>query len=97
MMGFAALYPSYVLRASCHRVQGQAKDGNVDRSDTTKQILDEETARRVGARHGKPHIFKVDALAMHASGLKFYLADNGVWLTDQVLPEFLVTSSTAAD
>lgn len=56
---------------------------------------DEETARRVGARHGKPHIFKIDALAMHASGMKFYLADNGVWLTDRVPPEFL--SSTAAD
>jgi putative RNA 2'-phosphotransferase len=59
--------------------------------------LDEETARRVGARHGKPHIFKVDALSMHASGIKFYLADNGVWLTDQVPPEFLVPSSTTAD
>ena len=59
--------------------------------------LDEETARRVGERHGKPHIFKIDALAMHASGLKFYLADNGVWLTDRVPSEFLVPSSTAAD
>jgi putative RNA 2'-phosphotransferase len=58
---------------------------------------DEETARRVGARHGKPHIFKIDAHAMHASGLKFYLADNGVWLTDRVPPEFLARSSTAAD
>jgi putative RNA 2'-phosphotransferase len=59
--------------------------------------LDEETARRVGARHGKPYIFKVDALAMHVSGMKFYLADNGVWLTDRVPPEFLVRSSTAAE
>ena len=59
--------------------------------------LDEETARRVGARHGKPYIFKVDALAMHVSGMKFYLAVNGVWLTDRVPPEFLVRSSTAAE
>jgi putative RNA 2'-phosphotransferase len=59
--------------------------------------LDEETARRVGERHGKPHIFKIDALAMHASGLRFYLADNGVWLTDRVPPEFLLASSAAAD
>ncbi|WFU37638.1 RNA 2'-phosphotransferase [Bradyrhizobium sp. CB82] len=50
---------------------------------------DEETARRVGQRHGKPYIFKVDATAMHAQGFKFYRADNGVWLTDLVSPEFL--------
>ena len=59
--------------------------------------LDKETARRVGERHGKPHVFEVDALAMHASGFKFYLADNRVWLTDRVPPEFLAASSSAAD
>ena len=58
---------------------------------------DEETARRVGQRHGKPHIFEVDALAMHANGFKFYLADNGVWLTDLVPPEFLAPSATGAE
>lgn len=50
---------------------------------------DETTAQRVGQRHGRPHIFKVDAGGMHAKGLKFYRADNGVWLTDHVPPEFL--------
>ncbi|MBR0958668.1 RNA 2'-phosphotransferase [Bradyrhizobium japonicum] len=51
--------------------------------------FDEATAQRVGQRHGKPHIFKVDAGGMHAKGYKFFRADNGVWLTDQVPPEFL--------
>ena len=55
----------------------------------------EETARRVGQRHGKPAIFKVEALRMHAQGFKFCLSDNGVWLTDRVPPEFL--SIIAAD
>lgn len=50
---------------------------------------DEATAERVGQRHGKPHIFQVDAGGMHAKGLKFYRADNGVWLTDHVPPEYL--------
>jgi putative RNA 2'-phosphotransferase len=58
---------------------------------------DEATARRVGQRHGKAAILKIDALRMHAQGFKFYLADNGVWLTDQVPPEFLVPSSSEAD
>ncbi|MBB4422453.1 putative RNA 2'-phosphotransferase [Bradyrhizobium sp. CIR48] len=50
---------------------------------------DEATAQRVGQRHGKPHIFKVDASGMQAKGFKFFRADNGVWLTDHVPPEFL--------
>jgi putative RNA 2'-phosphotransferase len=59
--------------------------------------LDEATALRVGERHGKAYIFRVDALAMHAKGFMFYLSDNGVWLTDRVPPEFLAASSRAAD
>jgi putative RNA 2'-phosphotransferase len=51
--------------------------------------LDEATAHRVGQRHGKPIIFKIDAQRMHGQGFNFYLADNGVWLTDRVPPEFL--------
>lgn len=50
---------------------------------------DEATAYRVGQRHGKPVILKVDALRMHTKGFKFFLADNNIWLTDQVPPEFL--------
>jgi RNA:NAD 2'-phosphotransferase (TPT1/KptA family) len=51
---------------------------------------DEATAHLVGQRHGKPVVLTVDALRMHAAGFKFYRADNGVWLTDQVPREFLV-------
>jgi putative RNA 2'-phosphotransferase len=51
--------------------------------------FDEETARRVGQRHGKPIVLKIDAGRMHAAGFNFYVADNGVWLTDRVPPEFL--------
>ena len=57
--------------------------------------LDEATALRVGQRHGKPYIFKVDTGAMHAEGFKFYQADNGVWLTDHVPPEFLAPCPSA--
>lgn len=43
-----------------------------------------ETAKRVGARRGKPVILIVQAQAMYESGYKFYLSANGVWLTDAV-------------
>jgi putative RNA 2'-phosphotransferase len=47
------------------------------------------TAVAVGARHGVPVVLSVDAAAMHAAGLPFFLADNGVWLTDAVPPRYL--------
>lgn len=49
----------------------------------------EETAWKVGQRHGKPVILVIQALAMHEQGNKFYLSDNGVWLTDHVPPAFI--------
>ena len=47
------------------------------------------TAQRVGARHGRPVLFRVDAAAMHAAGHTFYRSENGVWLTEAVPAEFL--------
>jgi putative RNA 2'-phosphotransferase len=59
--------------------------------------LDEATAHRVGQRHGKPVIFTVDTMRMHAQGFAFYLADNGVWLTDHVPSQFLTLAETATE
>jgi putative RNA 2'-phosphotransferase len=50
---------------------------------------DVETARKVGARRGKPVILKVDAGKMHRDGHKFLLSVNGVWLTEAVPPNYL--------
>jgi putative RNA 2'-phosphotransferase len=58
---------------------------------------DEATARRVGQRHGKPVILRVDALRLQRQGFKFFLADNGVWLIDQVPPEFLIVAQVPAE
>jgi putative RNA 2'-phosphotransferase len=58
--------------------------------------LDEAKARRVGERHGQPVILEVDTLRMHAEGFKFFLADNGVWLTDHVPPGFLTPLTSDA-
>ena len=43
-----------------------------------------ETARKVGARRGKPVILQVDAGKMHSEGFKFFESANGVWLTQMV-------------
>lgn len=42
-----------------------------------------------GRRKGQDVLLRIDAKAMAASGLAFFLSENGVWLTDHVPPEFL--------
>lgn len=48
------------------------------------------TATAVGQRYGTPVVLKVDALRMQQQGFTFFQADNGVWLSDCVPPEFLL-------
>ena len=50
---------------------------------------DTETAVKVGTRHGKPVILQVAAAQMVQDGYSFYRAENGVWLTDSVPPQYL--------
>ena len=51
---------------------------------------DLETARMVAIRRKGPHVLlKVDARTMQAQGLSFFAADNGVWLTHEVPPDYL--------
>ena len=50
---------------------------------------DIETAHKVGARHGKPFVFVVDAAQMHADGFEFWVSDNGVWLAEEVAARYL--------
>lgn len=50
---------------------------------------DEETAKKVGSRHGKPIIYTVKSGQMHRDGVPFFLSANGVWLVKQVPVEYL--------
>ena len=55
---------------------------------------DVETALKVGKRHGKPMVYRVDAGRMYGDGVVFYLSENGVWLTKAVSPEYLEREQT---
>lgn len=50
---------------------------------------DVETAEKVGVRHGKLAMFRVDAARMQNDGYQFFCSPNGVWLTDHVPAEYL--------
>ncbi len=49
----------------------------------------QDTAREVGGRHGKPYVMCIFAKEMWNVGRPFYLSKNGVWLTDNVPVEFI--------
>ncbi len=51
--------------------------------------VDVETARRVGARRGRPVVFEVDAAKLHRDGATFRVSANDVWLVDEVPPASL--------
>lgn len=50
---------------------------------------DEETAVKVGSRHGKPVVYRVLSGQMAKDGRDFFCSVNGVWLTKQVPVEYL--------
>ncbi|WP_300484981.1 RNA 2'-phosphotransferase [Flavobacterium sp.] len=49
----------------------------------------QETAHKVGSRHGKPVILTILSGQMHNEGIAFYQSENGVWLTDFVDPKYI--------
>lgn len=48
------------------------------------------TAVSVGSRHGSAIVITIDAKKMKDDGCKFYLSNNGVWLTDYVKPDYIL-------
>ena len=47
------------------------------------------TAVKVGQRHGRPVVYRVDAGTMYHDGYRFYRSVNGVWLTKEVPVQYL--------
>lgn len=44
---------------------------------------------KVGQRHGKPFVFKVLTEQMYNDNFRFFISDNGVWLTEEVPIKYL--------
>lgn len=58
---------------------------------------DVATARRVGARRGRPVVLTIHAGRMHRDGHRFYRSTNGVWLTEAVPPAYLSEREAEGD
>ena len=52
---------------------------------------DFETAKQVGSRHGECVVLVINAKRMREDGIKFYLSENGVWLTEYVDPKYILS------
>ena len=50
------------------------------------------TALNVGSRHGKCVVFEIDTKKMYEDGVKFYLSENGVWLTKYVDWKYVISA-----
>lgn len=51
---------------------------------------DVQTAVSVGQRHGEPVVLQVDAKGMSEDGCVFYNPKNGIWLTEYILPRYIL-------
>lgn len=86
--------PEYLYHGTGMKYYGSImKEGLIPKSRLYVHLSeDADTAKNVGARHGDPVVFCVDAKVMHNHGYKFYKSVNGVWLTERVPNEFLLYS-----
>ena len=83
--------PAILFHCTDHLAVDSIKSTGLDKRNRQHVHLsvDIETAVKVGQRHGKPVVFTVAAQVMFEQGYQFYVADNGVWLTEHVPPQFL--------
>ncbi len=92
-LGLSPVRPPEILYhgTACHNVESIGRKGLVKGSRHHVHLSpDEETAVKVGRRHGEAVVLGVLAGAMHEKGHAFFLSENKVWLTDWVPPEFIV-------
>jgi putative RNA 2'-phosphotransferase len=83
--------PSELYHGTADRnVPGILRDGLQKRARHHVHLSpDTGTATKVGGRHGKPVVLVVDAARMWADGHPFFRSANGVWLVDEVPPQYL--------
>lgn len=83
--------PEYLLHGTGEKyVESIERQGLLHKSRLYVHLsADEETARQVGKRHGKPVIYRVAAGQMWRDGMPFYFSVNGVWLTENVPLKYL--------
>lgn len=84
--------PEYLWHGTGEKyVSSIDKQGLIHRSRLYVHLSsDEETATKVGKRHGKPVLYKIKSKEMWQNGFEFFLSKNVVWLTKEVPVYYLI-------
>lgn len=85
--------PNVLYHGTCHKFIDAVLDEGLKPQTRLYVHLskDVETATNVGKRHGTPIILTIDAKKMYEDGIKFYLSNNGVWLTKFVDKKYFLS------
>lgn len=83
--------PEYLYHGTGEKyVKSINQDGLIPKSRLYVHLSkDIKTAENVGKRHGKEVVYCIDSRQMYRDGYKFYLSENGVWLTKEVPIKYL--------
>jgi len=83
--------PEYLYHGTGQKyVESIDKTGLIPKSRLYVHLSgDQETAVKVGSRHGKPVVYRVSSGRMQKDGHVFYRSVNGVWLVKAVPAEYL--------
>ena len=86
-----AIPPLHLYHGTCMNFTPNIDDFGLKKMNRNHVHLSDntQTASEVGRRHGEPFVYIVEAHNMYMDGHKFYLSNNGVWLTDNVPTEYL--------
>ena len=84
--------PEYLWHGTGEKyVSSIDKQGLIPRSRLYVHLSsNEETATKVGKRHGKPVLYKIKSKEMWQNGFEFFLSKNAVWLTKEVPVYYLI-------
>ena len=87
-----SLPPSVLYHGTAERNMASIRANGLLRGQRNHVHLssDIETATMVGSRYGKPIVLQIEAKRMAQAGFNFYISENGVWLTAQVPPSFIL-------
>ncbi len=83
--------PKYLYHGTAKQFVDSIKTNGLDKRKRHHVHLsnDDDTAYKVGKRHGIPFILKIDCETMNKDGYEFFETDNNVWLVDSVPPKYI--------
>lgn len=83
--------PEFLYHGTVAKALGGIFETGLDKMSRHALHLSEDlgTATNVGSRRGNPLILTIESGRMYKDGFEFFKSKNGVWLIDNVPPEYI--------